>query len=114
MTEALEHVQAPVHTPLGRVDRLKAKIAEGGDEAQRLRHLPESTRDLLVEVGLSRCTLPLELGSENGGEIETVELRQAISALDASAGWNVMHASCGTSTAEMANLLARVGPCWAV
>lgn len=90
MTEAFKHQHDLLDTPLERVARLKDEIARGGDEAQQLRHLPESTRELLIDEGLFRFTLPLELGGEDVSAVETIEVLEAISAIDASVGWNVM------------------------
>ncbi len=77
-------------TPLQRVHRLKDVIVKGGDEAQRLRHLSAETADILIEEGLYRFTLPYELGGENASVRETIEVLEAIAAIDGSVGWNVM------------------------
>jgi len=37
-----------------------------------------------------RFTLPAELGGEDASSLETIEVLEAISAIDASVGWNVM------------------------
>ena len=77
-------------TPLQRVHRLKDVIREGGDEAQKVRHLPAETADILINEGLYRFTLPLELGGENASVRETIEVLEAMAAIDGSVGWNVM------------------------
>ena len=77
-------------TPVERVHRLTQIIREGGDEAQKLRHLPHETVDILIDEGLFRFTLPPELGGEDASSMETIEVLEAISAIDASVGWNVM------------------------
>ena len=77
-------------TPLERVSRLEAEIARAGDEAQQLRRLPEDIVDTLIDAGMFRFTLPTELGGENASTLETIEVLEAISAIDASVGWNVM------------------------
>lgn len=77
-------------TPLERVARLKEVIARGGDEAQTLRRLPNETVEALVDEGLFRFAMPTELGGENASTTQTVEILEAISAIDASVGWNVM------------------------
>ncbi len=77
-------------TPVERVHRLTQIIREGGDEAQKLRHLPHETVDILIDEGLFRFTLPPELGGEDASSVETIEVLEAISAIDASVGWNVM------------------------
>jgi alkylation response protein AidB-like acyl-CoA dehydrogenase len=77
-------------TPLERVERLRHVIADGGDRAQQLRRLPSDTVEALVDEGFFRFTLPEELGGENASTLETIEVLEAISTIDASVGWNVM------------------------
>ena len=77
-------------TPVERVHKLTQVIREGGDEAQKLRRLPNETVDILIDEGLFRFTLPPELGGENASSMETIDVLEAISAIDASVGWNVM------------------------
>ncbi len=77
-------------TPLERVHRIRDAIAEGGDEAQKARRLPAETAEILIQEGLYRFTLPHELGGENASVRETIEILEAIAAIDGSVGWNVM------------------------
>jgi alkylation response protein AidB-like acyl-CoA dehydrogenase len=77
-------------TPLERVETLRDVIVKGGDEAQEMRRLPDDCVEALVDEGLFRFALPEELGGENASSMETVEIIEAISAIDASVGWNVM------------------------
>ena len=77
-------------SPLDRVALLADQIRVGGDEAQQLRRVPAHTVDALVEAGLFRFTIPTELGGENASVLETIEVLEAISAIDGSVGWNVM------------------------
>lgn len=90
MAEAINRNTALVGTPLERVARIASEIAAGGDEAQELRRLPDDTRELLIDEGMFSFTLPKELGGEDASAVETVEVLEAISAIDASVGWNVM------------------------
>lgn len=75
---------------LARVDDIKDIIREGGDKAQELRRLDQSTVDSLIDAGFFRFTIPRELGGENASIRETVAVLEAISAIDGSVGWNVM------------------------
>ncbi len=75
---------------LERVADLKEVIREGGDMAQQQRKLDQSTVDALIDGGFFRYTIPHELGGENASILETVEVLEAISAIDGSVGWNVM------------------------
>lgn len=77
-------------SPLARVARLAELIRAGGDEAQVLRRCPSTVIDALVDEGFFRFTLPVELGGENASVGETIEVLEAISAIDGSVGWNVM------------------------
>jgi alkylation response protein AidB-like acyl-CoA dehydrogenase len=90
ITEPIAAPQLPVGTPLERVARLADVIRAGGDEAQRLRRVPQETIDALIDAGLFRFTIPRELGGEDASVRETIEVLEAISAIDASVGWNVM------------------------
>lgn len=77
-------------TPLARVESLRDVIVDGGDRAQEMRRLPDDCVDVLIDAGMFRFTLPPELGGENASSIQTIEVLEAISAIDASVGWNVM------------------------
>lgn len=90
MAMAAQKVRPFAESPVQRVARIKSAIARGGDEAQVLRRLPDDLRDRLIDEGLFRFTLPYELGGENASSLETIEVLEAISAIDASVGWNVM------------------------
>lgn len=82
--------KALVGTVVERVHKLKDQIARGGDEAQEIRHLPAWLARTMIDEGLYRFALPLELGGENADCRETIEVLEAIAAMDASVGWNVM------------------------
>ena len=77
-------------SPLERVASIADQIAKAGDEAQQQRRLPPWAADLLIDEGLYRFTLPVELGGEDASAWETVEVIEAIAAIDGSVGWNVM------------------------
>jgi len=77
-------------TPVQRVAALKSVIEEGGNEAQKLRRVPDETVAALVDAGMFRFTLPPELGGEDATICETIELLEAMAAIDGSVAWNVM------------------------
>ncbi|NJN51552.1 MAG: hypothetical protein HC809_07005 [Gammaproteobacteria bacterium] len=77
-------------TALSRIAKLGDIIREGGDRAQQMRRLPDDTVDALIDAGLFRFTLPRELGGEDASVGETIEVIEAIAAIDASVAWNVM------------------------
>ncbi len=90
MTTSIECRDKLVGTPLERVARIEEAIVRGGDQAQELRRMPDDLKDLMIDEGLFRFTLPRELGGEDASALETVEVLEAISAIDASIGWNIM------------------------
>lgn len=73
-----------------RVAKLKDKIIAGGNLAQDLRRMDDDLKETLIDEGMFRFTLPSELGGEDATTLETMEVLEAISAIDASIGWNVM------------------------
>lgn len=75
---------------LERVESLRDVILDGGNRAQELRRLPDDTVDTLIDHGFFRFALPTELGGENASVLETIEVLEAMCAIDASVGWNVM------------------------
>ncbi len=77
-------------TVLERVEKLRDVIVEGGDKAQEMRRLPDDCVDAMIDEGLFRFAMPRELGGEDASSMETVEILEAITAIDASVGWNVM------------------------
>jgi indole-3-acetate monooxygenase len=80
----------PSGTLLDRVASLAPDIRRAGDEAQELRRCPDWVIDALIDKGFFRFTIPRELGGEDASIGQTIEVLEAISAIDASVGWNVM------------------------
>jgi len=87
--ELLTRVRAQ-GTPLERVAALADTIRAGGDGAQQLRRVPSETIDALVDAGMFRFTIPNDLGGEDASVTDTIDVIEAISAIDGSVGWNVM------------------------
>ena len=82
--------KAPELGLLERVAELESTIRRAGDEAQELRRCPPFVIEALIDAGLFRFTIPRELGGEDASVGQTIEVIEAISAIDASVGWNVM------------------------
>jgi indole-3-acetate monooxygenase len=80
----------PPGSLLERVAELSGDIRRAGDEAQPLRRCPAWVIDALIDKGLFRFTIPRELGGEDASVGQTIEVLEAIAAIDASVGWNVM------------------------
>ena len=88
----MTHNTQPIRSEslIDRVERLRPEIENGGDEAQKIRRLPQETVDILIDEGFFRFTIPTELGGDDATICETVEILEAISSVDGSVGWNVM------------------------
>ena len=75
---------------LEKVESMREEILAAGDEAQELRRLPDSIVERLVDEGFFRFALPEEVGGEDASSLDTIEILEAIAAIDASVSWNVM------------------------
>jgi alkylation response protein AidB-like acyl-CoA dehydrogenase len=69
---------------------MREEIVAGGDQAQEMRRLPDDIVNKLVDEGFFRFTLPPELGGEDASSTDTIEILEAMAAIDASVAWNVM------------------------
>lgn len=83
-------IAKPAGTILERVEALRDVIVAGGNEAQKIRRLPTETVDAMIDAGLFRAPSPKALGGEDLSSMETIEMLEAVSAIDASTGWNLM------------------------
>jgi indole-3-acetate monooxygenase len=72
------------------IETLRPAIVAGGDAAQQLRRLPDDLVAKLVAAGFFRFTLPQDLGGEDASSLDTIEILEALAAIDASVSWNVM------------------------
>ncbi len=96
--EIIERQKTISKTPmLERIAAMKESLAAAGDEAQELRHLPAWASKEMADIGLYRYALPHELGGENLLAREQIEIIEAVSALDGSAGWCVQLSSAITA-----------------
>ncbi|MEM7218478.1 MAG: acyl-CoA dehydrogenase family protein [Pseudomonadota bacterium] len=75
---------------LEQVNALAPQILAGGDQAQEMRRLPDDIVSTLVDEGFFRFALPEALGGDDASSMDTVEILEAIAAVDASVAWNVM------------------------
>jgi alkylation response protein AidB-like acyl-CoA dehydrogenase len=83
---------------LDAVDRARAVVEAGADEGERLRTLPAATVAVLRDTGLLRLKLPAVLGGAEADPVTQMEVIEALSAVDASAGWCLM---VGATTAAL-------------
>lgn len=75
---------------LTKVEEMREEILAAGDQAQELRRLPDDIVERLIDEGFFRFTLPTELGGENASATDTIQILEAMAAIDASVAWNVM------------------------
>ncbi|NKB96984.1 MAG: hypothetical protein GKR90_00580 [Pseudomonadales bacterium] len=75
---------------LEKIESMRAEILAAGDEAQKLRRLPDNIVEQLIDEGFFRFTLPEELGGEAATSCDTIKILEAMAAIDASVAWNVM------------------------
>jgi alkylation response protein AidB-like acyl-CoA dehydrogenase len=75
---------------LDAVDRVRDVVAEGADEAERLRTLPAATVSALQDTGLLGLKLPAVLGGAEADPVTQIDVIEALTAIDPSAGWCLM------------------------
>ena len=75
---------------LDAVERARAVVAAGADEAERLRTLPAATVAVLRDTGLLGLKLPAVLGGAEADPVTQIEVIEALTTVDASAGWCLM------------------------
>ncbi|MEM7018248.1 MAG: acyl-CoA dehydrogenase family protein [Pseudomonadota bacterium] len=77
-------------TRLNQIESLRDDIGAGGDEAQKIRRLPDNLVSKLIDEGFFRFALPEALGGDDASTTQTIEILEAMAAIDASTAWNVM------------------------
>ncbi|MEQ8693239.1 MAG: acyl-CoA dehydrogenase family protein, partial [Pseudomonadales bacterium] len=75
---------------LAKIEEMRPQILNAGDEAQQLRRLPDDIVEELIDEGFFRFALPADLGGEDASSMQTIEILEAMAAIDASVAWNVM------------------------
>ena len=74
---------------LDRIENIKEELTEIGNEAQKIRRLPDWGSNTLADAGLYRHTMPTELGGEDMLARKQIEVIEATAAIDGSVGWCV-------------------------
>jgi indole-3-acetate monooxygenase len=72
------------------VERVRETINAGADEAERLRTLPAASVAALREAGLLALKLPAVLGGAEADPVTQIDVIEALTAIDPSAGWCLM------------------------
>src|SRR5688500_17920472 len=85
-------------TLLDAVERARATVIAGADEAERWRTLPAPTVAVLRETGLLGLKLPAVLGGAEADPVTQIDVIEALTAIDPSAGWCLM---VGATTAAL-------------
>ena len=75
--------------PAKRIQEMRELLLEAGDEAQKIRHLPDWAAKEMINAGLYRFALPTELAGEDLFARDQIEAVEAASAIDGSVGWCV-------------------------
>ena len=67
-----------LHTDrLQKIEGMRSEILKGGDEAQKLKRLPDDIVERLIDEGFFRFALPEELGGDNSSSMETIEILES-------------------------------------
>jgi indole-3-acetate monooxygenase len=77
-------------TLLAAVESVREVVSRHADEAESAGTLPSATVEALRESGLLSLTLPQVLGGAEADPVTQIEVIEAISAIDPSAGWCTM------------------------
>ena len=79
------------------VASVRSTIEAGVEEAERIATLPAATVAALRDAGLFRLKLPAELGGAEADPVTQIEVLEALSYIDASAGWCTMIGATGVA-----------------
>ena len=83
---------------LDAVEKIRDVIAASADESERASTLAPAAVTALEESGLFRLKLPAALGGAEADPVTQIEIIEAVSAIDAAAGWCLM---VGATTVAM-------------
>jgi alkylation response protein AidB-like acyl-CoA dehydrogenase len=72
---------------LDAVDEVRDVLAAGADEAEHIATLPKATVEALYESGLLSLKLPLQLGGAEADLVTQLDVFEAVTRIDTSAGW---------------------------
>jgi alkylation response protein AidB-like acyl-CoA dehydrogenase len=75
---------------LDAVERVSETVAAAADEAEAIKTLPKATVDAVYDSGLLRLKLPEIFGGEEADPVTQTKVIEALSYVDASAGWCLM------------------------
>ena len=78
---------------LAAVERIRDVVAAGAEEAERLRTLPAATVRAPADSGLLALKVPESLGGAEADPVTQLEVLEALTRIDASAGWCLMVAT---------------------
>jgi alkylation response protein AidB-like acyl-CoA dehydrogenase len=78
---------------LATVEGLRDVVAAGAEEGERLRTLPPATVRALADSGLFALKVPESLGGAEADPVTQLEVLEALTHIDASAGWCLMVAT---------------------
>lgn len=82
---------------LARIEGLREVLRATEDESEALRRLAPAAVAALQEAGLFRGSLPREVGGDELGPVEEMEVFEAVARLSGAAGWNLFVGSLHTA-----------------
>ena len=77
-------------TLLDSVESIRDIVEAGSDEAEEIRTLPKAAVDALESSGLFGLKLPESLGGSEADPVTQLEVIEALTKIDTSAGWSMM------------------------
>lgn len=80
---------------LAAVESVRETVASRADEAEEMATLPPATVDALITSGLLTLKLPAVLGGAEADPVTQIEVIEALSAIEPSAGWCTMIGASG-------------------
>ncbi|WP_052864173.1 acyl-CoA dehydrogenase family protein [Streptomyces niger] len=92
------HVSPECPALLERIDALGEVIDARADAAEELGRLTEDTARALLDAGVVRAALPLNLGGDEFSPRQVIETVERVSYHDAAAGWTMMALQLMTGT----------------
>ncbi len=72
------------------VDDIRATLTADAHASETLRTLPDASVQALTETGLFAMKCPAELGGAEADPVTQIEVIEAVTAIDPSAGWSLM------------------------
>lgn len=93
MNNEVTKEKQPHHDAIAAASALRPAILKARDETEARRELPENIVDELVQAGLFRIALPVEMGGPGMSPVEMLEVYEELARAEASVAWIVWNNS---------------------